>query len=181
MRQFSRPVAKRMSKRRISKEAGFVNLSKMPRAKNGNLLCRWCNKDTGSRRKTFCSPACIHEHKLRSSPSYVRECVFERDNGICAECHVDTKTIAFAATVLKHRFAFMQTIRPNKDIKAEDVKALIKYCLGTELGSRRANSYWDADHIVPVCKGGGECGLEGYRTLCIPCHKKVTAELRKRK
>ncbi len=36
---------------------------------------------------------------------------------------------------------------------------------------------WDADHIVPVAEGGGLCGLENYRTLCHPCHKRVTAEL----
>lgn len=39
---------------------------------------------------------------------------------------------------------------------------------------------WEADHIVPVVEGGGLCGLDGYRTLCIPCHKRVTAELRAR-
>jgi hypothetical protein len=36
------------------------------------------------------------------------------------------------------------------------------------------------DHVIPVCEGGGLCGLDGYRTLCIPCHRKVTAELRAR-
>lgn len=36
---------------------------------------------------------------------------------------------------------------------------------------------WDVDHIVPVIEGGGQCGLEGLRTLCHPCHKAVTREL----
>ena len=36
---------------------------------------------------------------------------------------------------------------------------------------------WEADHIVPVVEGGGGCGLEGYRTLCIPCHRLVTRDL----
>jgi hypothetical protein len=27
---------------------------------------------------------------------------------------------------------------------------------------------------------GGECGLDNYRTLCILCHKKETAKLRKK-
>jgi hypothetical protein len=40
-----------------------------------------------------------------------------------------------------------------------------------------ARPTWEADHIVPVCKGGGLCGIEGYRTLCLPCHKKNTAKL----
>src|SRR5271157_4037114 len=40
---------------------------------------------------------------------------------------------------------------------------------------------WQADHIVPVVEGGGECGLDGYRTLCIACHKKETAALAARR
>ena len=41
-------------------------------------------------------------------------------------------------------------------------------------------SLWEADHIVPVIEGGGECGLEGIRTLCVFCHKSETAALRRR-
>jgi 5-methylcytosine-specific restriction enzyme A len=33
------------------------------------------------------------------------------------------------------------------------------------------------DHVVPVVEGGGECGLDGLRTLCVPCHRKVTLDL----
>lgn len=32
----------------------------------------------------------------------------------------------------------------------------------------------------PVAEGGGQCGLENLRTLCLPCHRKVTAELKAR-
>jgi 5-methylcytosine-specific restriction protein A len=41
-------------------------------------------------------------------------------------------------------------------------------------------SLWDADHILPVAEGGGECDLANIRTLCLICHKKATAELRNR-
>jgi 5-methylcytosine-specific restriction endonuclease McrA len=40
---------------------------------------------------------------------------------------------------------------------------------------------WDADHIVPVVEGGGECDLANMRTLCLKCHKLATAELRRRR
>ena len=46
-------------------------------------------------------------------------------------------------------------------------------------GARR--HFWDADHIVPVVEGGGECDLANMRTLCLKCHKLVTAELRRRR
>jgi 5-methylcytosine-specific restriction endonuclease McrA len=42
-------------------------------------------------------------------------------------------------------------------------------------------SLWDADHIVPVVEGGGECDLENIRTLCLICHRRATRELRERR
>ena len=30
---------------------------------------------------------------------------------------------------------------------------------------------WDADHILPVIEGGGECDLANLRTLCLKCHR----------
>ncbi len=44
----------------------------------------------------------------------------------------------------------------------------------------QSGQYWQADHIVPVAEGGGECGLDNMRTLCTPCHKAATRALRKR-
>lgn len=41
--------------------------------------------------------------------------------------------------------------------------------------------WWEADHIVPVVEGGGGCGPEGYRTLCLPCHRRETAALAARR
>lgn len=36
---------------------------------------------------------------------------------------------------------------------------------------------WEADHIIPVCEGGGCCGIDNYRTLCGPCHLLATKDL----
>jgi 5-methylcytosine-specific restriction endonuclease McrA len=35
---------------------------------------------------------------------------------------------------------------------------------------------WDADHILPVCEGGGACELGNFQTLCKNCHKNKTNE-----
>lgn len=40
---------------------------------------------------------------------------------------------------------------------------------------------WEADHIVPVIEGGGLCGVDGYRTMCLACHKSETKALAARR
>lgn len=35
----------------------------------------------------------------------------------------------------------------------------------------------EVDHIIPVCRGGGLCGPDNLRTLCVPCHKIETVSL----
>jgi 5-methylcytosine-specific restriction endonuclease McrA len=48
------------------------------------------------------------------------------------------------------------------------------------LKQRLRRSLWEADHIIPVIEGGGECDLDNIRTLCLRCHRKATAALRAR-
>jgi hypothetical protein len=50
--------------------------------------------------------------------------------------------------------------------------------LGSETDARR--SLWDADHILPVSEGGGECDLDNPRTLRLICHRQQTLVLRQR-
>lgn len=47
-------------------------------------------------------------------------------------------------------------------------------------GALKLRHLWEADHIVAVSEGGGECSLENMQTLCCPCHKRATKELRGR-
>lgn len=47
--------------------------------------------------------------------------------------------------------------------------------------ARGTGDLWQADHIVPVIEGGGECDLENYRTLCTACHKEETRLLAARR
>lgn len=37
--------------------------------------------------------------------------------------------------------------------------------------------FWQVDHITAVVEGGGMCDLDNLRTLCVPCHQDVTADL----
>lgn len=141
---------------------GWVDRKNIPRGANGRGLCRWCSLEVPRGRFTFCSEFCVHEWKLRSQPAYLREQVLKRDRGICAACHIDT--IAAARRLRYSRGAGR--------------RALLAYW---GLKQRTRKSLWDADHIVPVAEGGGQCDLENLRTLCLRCHRMVTMQLRERR
>ena len=122
-------------------------------------LCRWCSLPVPKPRRTFCSEFCVNEWKLRTDPGYLREQVLARDKGICALCGVDT--IAAFINIKRARWQRRKLMLIDWGLK-----------------SLNRRSLWDADHILPVVHGGGECDLDNIRTLCLKCHRKVTAELR---
>jgi 5-methylcytosine-specific restriction protein A len=140
---------------------GWANPRELPKGPNGRSLCRRCGTEVPRGRRTFCSAACVHEWKLRTDPGYLREKVFERDRGVCAGCGVD-------ATSLRRHFLKL------------DYKSRHRFLLDWGLKEGFRKSLWDADHIIPVAEGGGECDLENMRTLCLKCHRAVTELLRLR-
>ena len=90
----------------------------------------------------------MHEWKLRTNPGYLREQVFARDRGVCAACGAATEQL-------------------RKDKRKLDYRARKQF--EKDWGTRR--HLWDADHVVPVAAGGGECDLSNMRTLCLLCHR----------
>ena len=140
---------------------GFVDRTMLEKGPGGRPLCRWCNLEVPARRFTFCSEWCVHEWRLRTDPGYLRDQVFERDHGVCALCRVDTRLAHL--DLKRSRGAHRQKMLAHWGLKRISRKSL-----------------WDADHIVPVVEGGGECDLQNLRTLCLVCHRQQTLELRQR-
>lgn len=146
-------------------DAGRVETAKLGEnlGPHGRPLCRWCQLEIlAKRRRTFCSEFCGHQWRLRSDPGYLRDQVFARDHGVCALCGTDTVA------------AYKELKRSRGRVRDE---ALAMWGISSV---RARRSLWDADHIRPVAEGGGQCDLENLRTLCLPCHREVTAELRRR-
>lgn len=62
------------------------------RFKPGPGICTWCRVDilkkdgTPNLARTFCSPRCVTEYKLRTDPAVMRLHIFFRDEGRCADC-----------------------------------------------------------------------------------------------
>ncbi len=138
---------------------GRADRSSLPLGENGRHLCRWCSLEVPQGRLTFCSDWCVEEWKLRSDPGYLRERLFARDKGVCAGCGLDC-------------IAQLSHIRRLRGLARAQAIAYWK--------CGRRKSLWDADHIVPVAEGGGECDLSNMQTLCLKCHRISTAELRAR-
>lgn len=143
------------------KPGGWVSSSQVERSEAGRPLCRQCRSEVAGRRRTFCSDACVHTWKLTTNAGYLRDTVFARDKGICALCAVDTK-------------------RLRKDMRKLDFAARRKFLKDWNLKEGSRKSLWDADHILPVAEGGGQCDLSNMRTLCLRCHREATSALRLR-
>ncbi|HVR39170.1 MAG TPA: HNH endonuclease signature motif containing protein [Thermoanaerobaculia bacterium] len=106
----------------------------------------------------------MHEWRLRSSTSYLRDCVLARDRGICTLCRLDT--VKLRRRIM--RLPFAQRMR--------ELRTLIER--GTITRGRK--TWWEADHIRAVVEGG-DSNLDNVRTLCIACHREVTRGLRIRR
>jgi 5-methylcytosine-specific restriction protein A len=142
---------------------GRAQRESLPTGPNGLPLCRWCHLEIiARRRRTFCSDYCVHQWRLRTDPGYLRDQVFARDRGHCSVCKIDTVA------------AYLALKRARGAARAAGLRL---YGMAS-ITSRR--SLWDADHIIPVAEGGGQCDLDNLRTLCLLCHRTATAELRTR-
>jgi 5-methylcytosine-specific restriction enzyme A len=134
----------------------------LPRTEDNLPSCRWCSKSVHKPRRTICSKECQHELLLRINNRYIRDCLYKRDNGICKMCNIDTKEIA------KESLKLLDENKTNY-LKSHNISLKRKIWI-----RKHGGGLWDADHIIPVKDGGGMCGLDNLRTLCISCHKKIT-------
>ena len=161
---------------RVSKASGWVDSKKLEKGPNGRNLCRWCSTEVPKGRRTFCSDECIDKHRITTDPGYVRAKLFERDQGVCKLCGLDTYELCKSMDANHWGWDGWRA----KEMGPEVQEAKNKLGLGNSGHRLTTNGVWDADHIVPVVEGGGSCGLDNYRTLCVPCHKGVTRDLRTR-
>lgn len=160
---------------------------------NGRNLCYCgCDREVSPPRLNWVSDACVRSWKLINDPATIRAAVLARDKGICAVCGVDTEKRRIEAAEW-HR-VFVWLARRHFHEHPEDAAKYGSWMAGDQAADeeierrfgkgvmvRGSGHAWEADHIVPVIEGGGLCGLENYRTLCLRCHRAATAALAKRR
>ena len=97
----------------------------------------------------------------------LRDKVYERDQGVCAKCALDTKTLMEVGQSLMTEHSWG---------RSEWKRLLSAIAVKTAPGL----TYWQADHIIARIEGGPD-ELDNMQTLCIPCHEEDTKTLLARK
>ena len=134
--------------------------------------CAYCGGDLSSASRlpgvssTYCSRECTDQGRLKRGGmgNQLRAQVFALEGGVCRLCGIDGHAL----------FTRMLALEPAERLNAlcnanwklpKSAKALDRL-----LQNPKEGDFWQADHILPVSEGGGGCGLENLRTLCVPCH-----------
>lgn len=129
--------------------------------------CRTCSKPIKDvdAPPGLCSAGCLDAADERLSHAAVRKLLVERDKGKCALCGQDT---------LRDRALADEAIQQGGKALDDALRLL------TVTGDYRrkdvleGRDLWDFDHITPTVAGGKNT-LKNARTLCRPCHEKVSA------
>lgn len=168
-------------------------LARRIRLKIKSGCCTWCRKRIAANkgRRLWCSQTCVDAFQQANWPQSIRKALEARDGAVCAACGTDTKE--FKAMISRLRALrrdydlcslaswLGQRIKSNAKIWNPWKYAVCRCFFCVAIREAESLSRWEADHITPVVEGGGLCGPEGYRTLCVPCHRTETAKLAARR
>jgi len=145
--------------------------------------CTWCGQPVGRGRSTWCSDQCVEAFKLRCDAQHQARVVEKRDRLICQACGRDIRAAMedFKAAWHSERDKFS-----TAGLSWNDSRPIREASNARELELQQAHGWarghwYEIDHVVPVCEGGGLCGPDGLRLICGACHAKATRELHGRR
>ncbi|KAL4428086.1 hypothetical protein ABPG75_002175 [Micractinium tetrahymenae] len=126
----------------------------------------------------FCSGECEGRFALKSNGSAYRRALFRLERGVCVKCRLDCHALVKRLQAVEKGSRDWEEQR--RRIIAARAPRLVErgYKAHLDLLVHRAveGNAWQADHILPVYKGGGLCDVDNLRTLCVACHADVTKE-----
>jgi len=150
----------------------------LPKVDKG--LCRWCKEDVPKPRRTWCGDECVNEYLVRNNRNDACRLVEERDQGVCTLCGLDTLEIKALRDQCSQvsKWSHYYTVSSNHtDYEGYHGWWYKRFSQDWGSWAKPLYTLWEADHIIPVIEGGGCCGLDNLRTLCVACHRMETAAL----
>lgn len=124
----------------------------------------------------FCKAECERKFAVKTNGQAARRGVYRRDRGICETCRLDCAHMVRRVQAIE-RGTKSWRIRRRQLLEAaypDFVQAAGDKAVTALVERATAGAAWQADHITPVYKGGGQCDLDNLRTLCTACHRQVT-------
>ena len=171
-------------------KARYANRRDYPKrlveGRSSRYVCRWCGKRLPGKRSNYCDAACHAEVDVRCGWD-VGGHVSRRDHGVCARCGLDTVALkARLRKALKRHKRRLSPAYPDRyplqlirGGRPKWYERLCRFWKRVGLTPRAAmRSLWEAHHILAAEDQAAPCGLDGYETLCIWCHRSETAQQR---
>mmetsp|Transcript_2693 Transcript_2693/g.6384 ORF Transcript_2693/g.6384 Transcript_2693/m.6384 type:complete len:232 (+) Transcript_2693:125-820(+) len=160
--------AKERARERVEKGIGDDNDLAILQGK----YCAYCGGDLSRVSRlpgissTYCSRECTDQGRLKRGGmgNQLRAQVFALEAGVCRLCGVDGHALFTRVLALEPAERLNALCNANWKLP-KSAKALDRL-----LQNPREGDFWQADHIRAVAEGGGDCGLDNLRTLCVPCH-----------
>lgn len=148
----------------------------------GEPLCQYCRQfclnaggdNPQTMKDLFCSFTCLDIYLGKTSAAFIREALFDLERGVCSMCKLDCYGLVKKIRILQ------RPMREKHIVQAAPAFANFPNLIKRLVEKPCGGNAWHADHITAVYEGGGECGLENLRTLCVVCHLKVTNEQKRR-
>lgn len=113
----------------------------------------------------FCCFECARAGATKRSGKSIRTQLFALERGVCQVCKMDMHAayLQLSAMSVPERLRALAKLLPEG------------YAVPRGAGddSFHEGVLWQADHVVAVAEGGGECSLLNLRTLCTRCHALV--------
>jgi HNH endonuclease len=143
--------------------------------------CAWCSSDLTQAQRiakaVYCSQECAETGRLRRggwASTAIRSAMFALEGGVCQKCNINAHAFYEQITALE------PAERLNRYQSAKWRMPASNKAYQSMVNEPKEGDFWQVDHKVAVAEGGGNCGLENLRTLCVPCHRDETEKLRVR-
>ncbi|KAL7563289.1 hypothetical protein ACA910_016649 [Epithemia clementina (nom. ined.)] len=182
------------SQRSVERYSGGVKERAYEKRENGIALnqeeqdvldgkaCSWCGNTLSRGHQkadaVYCTQECAEEGRLRRGGKFaskqIRTAVFALEGGKCTLCGID------AHTLYEQILCLQPAERLNRLLDANWKLPRTGKRVENLLQNPKEGDFWQVDHIQAVAEGGGSCGLDNLRTLCVPCHQRETEKLRSR-